>query len=144
MINTELYSISPTDGLISISIQQFKSIRFMHLISNITLNESEFSPYYDNCYSRINGYTEWISDTKPIISLGWDWTTLIKKKGLVYIMQDHPYCNIQLVDKSHQNLPEIESHKLLKAHIDLLNWENTVSTHIMMKSTKYKYNEDSL
>ena len=66
-----IITIAP-DGYIRLTFEEFRKISLIHLISG--LDEDELVSLQEGAtITEITGYTEWVSDTIPTISIGWDW-----------------------------------------------------------------------
>ena len=59
------------NGLIRLSIEELLSTPITHLVSGVDVDDS---PKLSTCgkATSISGYTEWVSTSDPIISIGWD------------------------------------------------------------------------
>lgn len=117
------------DGYFRLSFKQLPSINLHHLHSGLDPERNIEPINYDRA-SAIEGYTEWITQTVPSISLSWDWKLSIDNKNIICTLAGHPYSNIQITSCSNQDLPEPVSQELLKALIENISWEDTVISYI--------------
>lgn len=113
------------DGRIRLSFAELISIRFTHLISGLDEGCAEAASG-DVSPTTICGYTEWISDCDPRLSIGWDW--LIHGRNLLRRISE-PRSNLMLqtnlMDVGHVQLPA-----LLGEFVDTLKWQSIVLSHI--------------
>jgi hypothetical protein len=120
------------DCYVRMTVEALTSLRLKHLMSAIDLDEP------DQCQkgtglTQISGYTEWVSETTPTITLGWDWE--------LNTLQAHPFVgragaprsNIMIVDYLQQDLKYIENSRLLETFIDQLQWQEEVSESVNSK-----------
>ena len=121
--------LSP-DGYVRLTPEQFQAIPLVHLLSG--LDPDEFSPLHEGAsQTHISGYTEWVSETAPIITLGWDWRMEGASGQTRYLRMGLPRSNIMLVDDQRRDLGPANTAKLLEAAIDKTAWQVVVQRHIM-------------
>lgn len=60
------------DGYVRLTLDTLLTIRFSHSISGM-YEDMLISAGEGASLSATYGYTEWVSTTKPLLSLGWDW-----------------------------------------------------------------------
>jgi len=63
------------EGFVLLSRTKLFKIRFTHLATGI---DSE-SIHQLGRQGLLNGFTEWISESEPVISIGWDWSHILNK-----------------------------------------------------------------
>lgn len=117
------------DGYIRLSLETFQSTPLVHLLSGL----DEDSPIHSRegaSLARISGYTEWVSTTTPIITLGWDWQMDVLQENACYTMLGAPRSNVMLVDAMQIDLGPTETEERLKAAINAFNWQPEVQKHI--------------
>ncbi len=121
--------LSP-DGYVRLTPEQFQAIPLVHLISG--LDPDEPLPLHEGASrTDVSGYTEWVSETAPIITLGWDWRMEGASGQARYLRTGLPRSNIMLVDNLWRDLGPANTAKLLEAAIDKTAWQATVRLHIM-------------
>ncbi len=79
------------------------------------------------------GYTEWISETAPLISIGWDWKLDCIKQPIMYSMTGFPYSNLIVQDNNFMDLDQHESLDYLSKIVNNLNWQGQLLTLITDK-----------
>jgi len=123
--------LSP-DGYVRLTLEQFQAIPLVHLLSD--LDHDEYPPLHEGAsQTHISGYTEWVSETAPVITLGWDWRLEGASGQTHYLRTGLPRSNIMLVDDQRRDLGPANTAKLLEAAIDKTNWQTTVQRLIMDK-----------
>ncbi|WCE93258.1 DUF4902 domain-containing protein [Acidithiobacillus ferriphilus] len=122
--------LSP-DGYVRLTPEQFQAIPMVHLLSG--LDPDEPLPLHEGAsQTDISGYTEWVSETAPVITLGWDWRMEGASAGQArYLRTGLPRSNIMLVDNLRQDLSPANTAKLLEAAIDKTAWQVAVQRQIM-------------
>lgn len=131
--------LSPTnDGYIRLTKKFFGKINMRHLVSGIYMASRKLQNKVD-MIDQIEGFTEWVSDTKPAVSLGWDWKLDVTENPPLYRRCGLPYSNIMLTDNSKANLDMNETERLITSTVDQLGWEKEVYDFI---SKTYGYNVD--
>lgn len=124
--------LSP-DGYVRLTPEQFQVIPLVHLFSG--LDPDEFSPLHEGAsWTDISGYTEWVSETVPVMTLGWDWRMDGASGRTRYLRMGFPRSNIMLVDDL-RDLGSAKTAKLLEATIDKMDWQVVVNLAIMDRYT---------
>jgi hypothetical protein len=59
------------DGYIRLWLGELQSVELVHLLSG--LDEADCVDPACTDRAEIHGYTEWISASEPVVSVGWDW-----------------------------------------------------------------------
>ncbi len=120
------------DGYIRISLPQFQAIPLFHLLSG--LEKSYPANILGGAIeTEISGYTEWISNTKPAITIGWDWVMGALHHVIVLRRISAPRCNVMLQDLSKRDLGPVDTVEHLEIFIDKLDWQATVQKHIAIR-----------
>lgn len=121
--------LSP-DGYVRLTLEQFQAIPLVHLLSGLNPDEP-LSLHEGASQTDISGYTEWVSETAPVITLGWDWRMEGSSGQARYLRTGLPRSNIMLVDDQRLDLGPANTAKLLEAAIDKTAWQAVVQRHIM-------------
>ena len=85
--------------------------------------------------ARLEGYTEWVSETYPRISLGCDWEWRFAFDSPNYKRQEAPFSNVVLVDQDGRDMAVATTARLLSDAIDQRDWQGTVATYL---ATRYR------
>ncbi|WP_169293677.1 DUF4902 domain-containing protein [Advenella sp. EE-W14] len=122
------------DGYVRLTLDTLLTIQFFHSISGV-YEDAVFSAGEGARFSITYGYTEWISATKPLLSLGWDWQLGGTQATLQYSywrVGSH-YSNVMLVDEQLRDLGAPTTAALLESLIDLMRWQTEVDEHIVAR-----------
>ena len=118
------------DGYVRLTLEQFQWIPLVHLLSD--LDHDEYPPLHEGAsQTHISGYTEWVSETAPVITLGWDWRMEGASGQTRYLRTGFPRSNIMLVDEQRRDLGHAITAKLLEAAIDKTAWPAVIQRHII-------------
>jgi hypothetical protein len=120
-----------TDSYVRMTHESLLSISLVHLLSGVDLDSLDVNVREGASFTNISGYTEWVSITTPLISLGWDWWLDTQQDGFVLRRIGAPRSNIMIVDSMMQkDLDYTSVSMLLEDVIDNLNWNGRVLAHI--------------
>jgi hypothetical protein len=134
-------AVSP-DGYVRLTVAAFRGIRLAHLLSELDADANPPpSSASGACLASIKGYTEWSSQTKPALSLGWDWSIATGGGQVRYQRDGEVRSNVMLVDARRRDLGALATAILLCVAIDILDWETTVDHFI---SNRYACNLSNL
>lgn len=100
------------DGYIRMTLLQLQGIPLLHLISGLD----------EDCSATIAGYTEWLSEGQPAITLGWDWC-MVGHGKLQRV--DEPRSNLMLVDETGRDLGFEATLAALAGFVDGMDWQKT-------------------
>ncbi len=81
----------------------------------------------------IQGYSEWVSVTQPVISISWDWQIHYRQGEKDYSMLGQPFSNLLLQDPHQQDLSYTENLSVLATWLDTLNWKKKLFHYIQLK-----------
>lgn len=112
------------DGYIRLSIPELYSLSFEHLVSG--LDEEQVFALNTN-QTAITGYTEWISQSHPTVSIGWDWSLGALPHPTLPRRMGYPRSNLMLIDTEGCDYNDALNEALLMQWIDQLVWQETVS-----------------
>lgn len=133
IINRSIIAISP-DGYIRLTFEEFRKISLVHLISGID-EDTPVLLQKGATFADITGYTEWVSDTTPTISIGWDWIIQpLQAKNIYYKRASEPRSNLMLVDAQQRDLGPTKNTTLIEIVVDEIAWQNVTQSYI---STRY-------
>jgi hypothetical protein len=81
--------------------------------------------------ASISGYSEWLSDTSPRVTVGWDWRLDLTTGSPRYLREGMPRSNIMLIDPVNgQDLGEEATEASIAFRIDLAGLSNDAGKHI--------------
>lgn len=78
----------------------------------------------------LSGYTEWSCACDVPITLGWDWRIHPAKDATLWLRDDFPRSNIQLMDSRGRPLAEADNLRVLATWVDTLSWKEEVARAI--------------
>lgn len=118
------------DGYIRLTFDEFRQIGLVHLISGLDEDGNEQS-VDAAILTDISGYTEWVSNTISVISIGWDWMIKISPEGRgVYHRSSEPRGNVMLIDSHGQDFGPGKTTTLIETVIDDSCWQEVVQSYI--------------
>jgi hypothetical protein len=121
------FAMSET-GYIYLTVDELCAGALVHLISGVDAQEG--LPCAGAVVTEITGYTEWVSEDGPVLTIGWDWQ--MTADGLQRI--GPPSSNLMLQSRARRNLGHARTVELLKDYLDGFNWQPVTLGHI---STRY-------
>ena len=133
--------LSP-DGYVRLTLEQYQAIVLRHLWSGLD-PEDPASLHEGAIQTRITGYTEWVSEMAPIITLGWDWQLQELSGHARYLRVGSLRSNIMLIDGLEHDLGPTQTDLLLEQAIDKMAWQEVVKTQITSRHAWQAVNSDS-
>lgn len=95
-------------------------------------------------FADCTGYTEWVSNTSPVISIGWDWVFQHSQiGGAGYKRVSKPKTNLMLVDMQQCDLRSFKTAALVERIIDEIDWQKVVQNWITTRYAAMPVNSDS-
>lgn len=110
------------DGYIRMPFAKVELIHLIHLISGVD-EDVPAAGTEEVVLITITGYTEWISEDIPPITLGWDWQMHGHNHHTRLRRVSEPRGNLMLQGIDQLDLGHAKTATLLEAYIDRLNWE---------------------
>lgn len=123
-----MLTISP-DSYIRLTLAELSAIRLTHLVSGM---DEDMPPLAGEsaAATTISGYTEWVSDTEPVVSLGWDWVMEVAGGAVRMVRLGEPRSNCMLVDENNGDLGTSRTDAALAALVDALAWQAAAREHV--------------
>ncbi|MDE2324410.1 MAG: DUF4902 domain-containing protein [Betaproteobacteria bacterium] len=118
------------DGLVRLTLESLRTIRFTHLLSGLDEHDGPPPSFEGASLDPISGYTEWVTTTSPVITLGWDWWLDASAMPLIYTQAGEPRSNVMIVDAQHHDLGRRKTDETLETLISTLLWQAAVAEHI--------------
>jgi len=134
-VNTQEYENTPVslclsaDGYIRLSKIVLESIRLRHLDSGLYDDSPDITAAFDMACELL-GYTEWVTDTQPAISIGWDWSIVHMHNPPRYKMVGLPFSNIIIQDSSFKDLESEVCMNYLGVLVNQMDWSQVVDAFI--------------
>jgi len=119
------------EGLIRLTVDELTSTSLVHLSSGI--DEQGQPARICGRATSISGYTEWISQQRPVITLGWDWCIRAASGSAHWQRLDSPRSNIIVVDGALRDMGWKRNLWVLASLVDALPWEEAASSAIAQR-----------
>ncbi|HEX6706156.1 MAG TPA: DUF4902 domain-containing protein [Albitalea sp.] len=113
------------DGYIRVSLDELLSLPIIHLMSGIDADE-HLPTEACGRLTTICGYTEWVSETQPAITIGWDWCLAPDAYTGRRRRIGAPRTNVLLTDDSGADKPWPQSLECIGTVVDALPWSELV------------------
>jgi hypothetical protein len=130
-----MYNWMPTitlsqDGYVRLTFEQFQQVTLAHLISG--MDEGTPAELQKGAtQAEITGYTEWLSNTVPAISIGWDWKLHASHhENCYYQRSSEPSGNLMLINAKQLDLGPVKTAAVLGKAIDSFDWQTEVQEFI--------------
>jgi len=111
------------DGYVRMMYAAFQQVEMVHLFSGM----DEDRPSADGIgasISAITGYTEWISNSTPEITIGWDWKLTGVQGTARLIHAGVPGSNLMFLDQNSHDLGPEQTRQLLVIWLEVFGWQS--------------------
>lgn len=101
----------------------FQRMLLRHVLSELELT-GELEPLHNSEGARalmLCGCSEWVTESDPPITAGWDWT--VTPSGDALLNRYSVRSNLMLVDESGNDLGHVASHAAVVRRIQELGWQ---------------------
>ena len=116
------------DGYIRLTWSMLLGLDFSHLTSGLDEEPGQLRDAATT--TLISGYTEWISNTWPAVSIGWDWLLDMHDRKVSLRRINDPRSNILLQRDDGRDCPSACSAWQTGRFVDRLDWISLVGRHI--------------
>jgi hypothetical protein len=119
------------DGYVRLTVDEVLCARLAHFVSGL----DEQADVCTCCGARttISGYTEWISSTRPAVTVGWDWV-LDSECGVPrWRRVGLPRTNLLLIDRSCRDFEWRRSLVILGTVVDAMPWQEAARRAVAMR-----------
>lgn len=112
-----------SQGLVRLTYEALSALLLNHLLSGVDTDCSD-----DACGrpTELTGFTEWITQTSPTITIGWDWKIEFKDGQGSYERLGQPRSNVMLITDEGRDHSWDQNLKQLGQYVDSVPWPNTV------------------
>lgn len=117
------------DGYVRMPLSLFMELPLVHFLSGLN-DEPIRQAVEGGTEASISGYSEWLSDTFPRITVGWDWHLDLTTGIPRYLRDGWPRSNIMLIDADGQDLGDEATATSIAFWIDQAGWNNDVGKYI--------------
>ena len=124
------YPMSDT-GYVYLTYSQLQEVNLVHLISG--MDEDGPDQLDEAIATAITGYTEWISEGKVTITVGWDWQMRPDQQGVRLYRVSEPSSNLMLRNADGVDLGHKKTAVLLETFIDEFNWQSEALKYINIR-----------
>jgi hypothetical protein len=107
-------------GLVRLSLDEVLSAVLVHLASG--LDEDGPAHGRRDHATCLSGYTEWVSRSTPVITLGWDWYICPCQGPLLWRRLGTPRSNVMFVDEARIDVDWSRNLAMLVTLVDALPW----------------------
>jgi hypothetical protein len=121
-------------GYIRLSVAQLQDIQIIHLISGMD-EDAPLELPHGAVQTAISGYTEWISNGGPVITIGWDWQMQLENTHVLLRRIGMPSSNVMLQTNSQLDLGHAKTASILESFIDGIDWQKET-----LQSINIRYN----
>lgn len=123
------------DGYIRLQFGLLQTIPLVHLISGLD-DSNPITALEGAIPTEITGYTEWISNTVPAITIGWDWEMDADHGHILLRKTSVARSNILLQDLNGMDAGSAKTLDLLDTLVDELDWSIEVKKYIAARYRK--------
>lgn len=120
------------DGYVRLTLEELLATPIIHLISGLDVEMQAYPQ--ETMATNLSGYTEWVSTTKPCVTIGWDWKLDFLHPQPVCARTGVAGSNIMFLDTHKNDLGYNASQHTLASFIDTLSWQEKVLKIIGFKS----------
>ena len=117
------------DGYLRMTVSTIENIPLVHLLSGLDEDEID-SDQLQAEVCRISGYTEWVSSTKPVITIGWDWRLDVSQGLPRYVLEGLPRSNLMFLDGQRRDLGSTQTATMLRAVVEAIFWQEETAKAI--------------
>jgi Domain of unknown function (DUF4902) len=135
-------TILPQDSYVRLTFASFRQAEIVHLFSGMDEDRPTANGIGAN-FSAITGYTEWISNSKPAITIGWDWKLTSVQGTARLIHAGIPGSNLMLLNQHNQDLGSERTRQLLVTWLEVFNWQSETLSAISIRSTPVNFDSCS-
>ena len=121
------------DGYMRLTLDEVLSVQFEHLVSGLDEDGEVAVPC--GAPTTISGYTEWVGQTDPPLTVGWDWVVEPGRGNAQWRRVGLPRTNVLLVDCSSGDFDWHISLEVLGTVVDTLAWQDQTKSAIEMRYT---------
>ena len=116
-------------GCVDLRLDTLLSIPLVHFVSGLD-EEQPADMKRDGRLTTISGFTEWVSTSAPVISLGWDWHLDPMRGAPWCVRSSPPRSNVRLLDEGMQEVEWRRSQLALGGVVDALSWQERTQAAI--------------
>ncbi len=121
------------DGYVRMTRHVFLRLPLVHYLSG--LDEDHLHPLvHGGVESTISGYTEWISSSVPVVSVGWDWRLNLLTGVPRYEREGGARSNIMIIDAENgRDVGDDATAETIAYRLDRSGWEEDIRRQIALR-----------
>jgi len=116
-------------GYIYLTVDELCAGALVHLVSGVD-QECGLACAVGATATAITGYTEWVSQGEPILTLGWDWQMYVDGDAVCLQRVGPPSSNLMLQSPARRDLGHARTIALLNDYVDGFDWQHATLGHI--------------
>lgn len=110
------------DGYLRLTFESFRQVEIVHLFSGMDADRPSDTGSGASSHP-ITGYTEWVSQGTPAISIGWDWELIGVRSKAQLIQTGAPASNLMFVDQHGHDLGSEQTKLLIADWLNTFTWQ---------------------
>lgn len=121
------------DGYVRMTEHVFLRLPLVHFLSGLD-EDSLHPPVHGGIESTISGYTEWLSVSVPVVSVGWDWRLNLMTGAPNYKREGVPRSNVMIIDTENgRDVGDEATAEAIALRLDHSGWEDDVRKQIAVR-----------
>lgn len=124
MVQASMVTLSQ-DGYVRITPEHFVQMKLVHLHSGVDQDRPSVSAEGATLFT-ITGYTEWVSVTRPAITVGWDWQMTARDGQVHLIPIGYSRSNLMFVDEQGNDCGSLATEAFLRSWVESCEWQLVV------------------
>jgi hypothetical protein len=114
-----------SEGLVHLTLEELRSLSIVHHASGV---DDDIQTRVGSCgrATHISGFTEWMTESIPGITLGWDWCLQVEGQEVLWQRLGMPRTNVWLMDHNSSPPNWASSLEQLARVVDALPWTEVV------------------
>lgn len=123
---------SAINGTLGLRPSELQRICLIHLISGV--DEDAPEEMTDNAMATlITGYTEWIGEGDPELTIGWDWKMTCDASRVQLVRASDPCSNVAIHGDDGSDLGPTVAARYLASKVDDFNWQDEALQYINIR-----------
>jgi hypothetical protein len=115
------------DGYMRCTVPELHALNLIHLHTAVDEDDIDLPDRtHGSIPALVHGYTEWINDTQPTVSLGWDWCLEWQDGRASCQLLNTPRTNLMIINEQGHDLGDRHTLQLLADYIRQFDWSAAV------------------
>lgn len=121
------------DGYVRMTRYELLKLPLIHFLSGLD-EDSQHIPVHGGMESTISGYTEWLSSSVPVVSVGWDWRLNLMTGVLRYEREGWPRSNVMIIDAENgRDVGDDATAEMIALRLEHCGWEDEIRKQIALR-----------